>query len=150
MTRIIAAEDDPEVRRMLALALSNDYEIVTAADGAEALEILGGAPADVVVLDVAMPNVDGLEATQRIRHDPELESLPVILLTALNSDTDYLRGFRSGADAYLTKPFLPDDLIMTIERLRMMSPEQRKQARDDERATTEFLVQLDRRFEPPS
>jgi two-component system alkaline phosphatase synthesis response regulator PhoP/two-component system response regulator VicR len=91
--------------------------VVTAYDGKEALEKIATEKPDLVVLDVMMPYMDGFEVLQQLRKNPETRDLPVIMLTAKAQDTDVFRGYTSGVDLYLTKPFNPMELVSFVKRI---------------------------------
>ena len=146
MTRVLVVDDDVEIRRLLEMSLS-DYQIVFASDGQEALEQLARQKVDVVVLDVMMPRIDGLETLRRIRLDEKLKLLPVVMLTARAAEDDHFRGFAYGADAYLTKPFDPDELVRTVEMVRERPSDMRERIREQEKAKAALLRQLERRFQ---
>lgn len=115
--RVLVAEDDPLIRQILETILDlEEFEVAVATDGAEALAIYGAERPDIVVLDVQMPGVDGLEVCRRIKADGG-EGVPVIMLTARDTPEDVRAGKDAGADAYLTKPFSPLALIDTISRI---------------------------------
>ena len=103
MRKIMIVEDDPAIREELALLLENEgYQVECAYDGAAAVELARSDRFDLIILDVMMPEVDGLEACMRIR---EFSNVPIIMLTAKSEDADKLMGFECGADDYITKPF---------------------------------------------
>lgn len=115
---VLVVDDDPLILRVVATVLNLEaYEVNTVESAAEALAHLQSSPCDLVVSDVMMPDMDGFELCERIRSDPDHARLPVILLTARDSDVDRRRGTAVGGDAYLTKPFSPLELIDEIERL---------------------------------
>ena len=106
--RILIAEDDPEIRGVLADILGeDDYEIVVARDGQEALALALGRTPDLVLLDLMMPIVDGREVCRALRSEPRTRDVPVVVLTASSSDDDIVAGFEEGATDYITKPFAP-------------------------------------------
>lgn len=146
MARILVVDDDADIRAVIEVAL-DEHECVMAEDGIEALDALTRGRVDAVVLDVMMPRMDGIDTLRTIRRDEKLKDLPVVMLTAKVGEDDHLRGFRSGADAYLTKPFDPDVLSATVDELQRLSPEDREQLRDDEKAKALLLRQIERRFE---
>ncbi len=101
--RVLVVDDEKLLVKGIKFNLENDgYEVLTGSDGLEALQIAQSKPVDLIILDVMMPNMDGLEACQRIR---EFSDVPIIMLTAKADDMDKLMGFEHGADDYLTKPF---------------------------------------------
>lgn len=124
--RVLIVDDDPEILHIIQVALQMDgFDVEVAMDGDEALERAMDTPPDVIVLDVMMPRLDGLEVCKRLRENYETRSTTVILLTARVSSTDKMLGFRAGADDYVTKPFDPDELVervrATLRRNREMT-----------------------------
>jgi two-component system alkaline phosphatase synthesis response regulator PhoP len=112
---ILTVDDDDRIRRLVQFNLQRaGYRVSTAADGLEALDQIGQERPDLVLLDINMPRLDGIELLRRLRADPDTAALPVILLTAKAQDEDILEGKRSGADYYLTKPFSPVELLSVI------------------------------------
>jgi len=115
-TRLLVVDDDRAVRESLRRALTLEgYEVDLAEDGADGLAHVAGASPDAVVLDVAMPGVDGLEMCRRLRHDGN--SLPVLMLTARESVSDRVAGLDAGADDYLVKPFALEELLARLRAL---------------------------------
>lgn len=115
---VLVVDDDPLILRVVATVLNLEaYEVTTVESAAEALAHLQSSPCDLMVSDVMMPGMDGFELCERVRSDPAHAKLPIILLTARDSDVDRRRGAAVGGDAYLTKPFSPLELIDEIERL---------------------------------
>lgn len=115
---VLVVDDDPLILRVVATVLDlEEYEVVTATSAEEALDRLESARPDLVVSDVMMPEMDGFELCEKIRSDPAMATLPIILLTARDSDEDRRRGAEVGGGAYLTKPFSPLELIDEIDRL---------------------------------
>ena len=119
MKKILIVEDQPDIRKLIRMTLEfEDYEIHEAADGAFGLRLASAVGPDLVLLDVMMPGeLDGLQVCQRIKSDPRLAHIKVVLLTARGQARDREAGQQSGADDYLVKPFSPLQLIETIERL---------------------------------
>ena len=118
MRRILIAEDDRRVRESLERALTLEgYDVVTAGDGAKALELHAEQPADLLLLDVSMPNADGLSVCRRIRERGD--QTPVLILTARHEVQDRVAGLDAGADDYVVKPFALDELLARLRaRLR--------------------------------
>ena len=111
--RILIADDEPDLRRMLSAYLKAEgFAPSVAADGREALERMRAETPDLVVLDVGMPGIDGLEVLRRIRADSDV---PVIMLTARSEEVDRVVGLTVGADDYVTKPFSPRELAARIK-----------------------------------
>jgi DNA-binding response OmpR family regulator len=140
--RVLVVDDDPDVRKLCGINLTWDgHEIIEAAGGAEGLELVSSEPLDAVVLDVMMPNIDGLEALRRIRQRPESADMPVVLISARVGIEDQIEGWAAGADAYLTKPFMPSDLSDAIDGARSLDPRERKAEREARlRQLTERVV----------
>jgi DNA-binding response OmpR family regulator len=111
-TTILTADDDPQLLRLVARNLQFEgYEVLTASDGKQALELVETKSPDLVLLDVMMPRMDGFTVCQRVR---EFSSVPVIIITARGQDQDKVRGLDLGADDYLTKPFSIDELLARV------------------------------------
>jgi len=113
---ILVVDDEPRVRESLKLALELEgYRVRTAADGLKAVMALADAPADAVVLDVAMPFVDGLEACRRLRAAGS--RVPILMLTARDTVDDRVAGLEAGADDYLAKPFALRELVARLRAI---------------------------------
>ncbi len=117
--KILIADDESEIRDVLHLYLEKDgYEIYEAADGAQALEILKEEPVDLAVLDIMMPGIDGYRVLRNIREDDNnmatTNNIPVIMLSAKNSDSAKILGLDLGADDYITKPFVPLEAVARV------------------------------------
>jgi|SRR5215216_6634498 len=117
MTTVLIADDEPSLRLLVnATIASDEYDVLEAADGDEALQLIRRHHPRVCLLDVQMPGQTGLELTRAIREDPELEKTCVILLTSKAQQADVRAGLEAGADRYLTKPFSPLELLRVIEQ----------------------------------
>ena len=111
--RILAADDEPRYLRFVqAILRASDYEVRTVEDGQAAVEAVAGWSPALVLLDVRMPGLDGLQACRRIR---EFSSVPVIMLTALAEPEDVVAGLEAGADDYVTKPFVHEVLLARVK-----------------------------------
>ncbi|MCC6484056.1 MAG: response regulator [Armatimonadetes bacterium] len=116
--KILAVDDEKHIVRLVQVNLERQgYDVVTANDGREALEKVASENPDLVVLDVMMPYMDGFEVLQNLRRNPNTRDIPVIMLTAKAQDADVFRGWQSGVDCYLTKPFNPIELISFVKRI---------------------------------
>ena len=112
------AEDDNLVASLIKHRLERDgFEILHFSDGAEALKGMPAGGAALVILDVKMPGLDGFELLTRLRNHPAYKSAPVMMLTALGSESDVTRAYDLGADEYLVKPFQPTELLGRVRRL---------------------------------
>lgn len=116
--KILAVDDERHIVRLVQVNLERQgYEVITAFDGREALEKIESEKPDLVILDVMMPYMDGFEVLQAIRKNPDISTLPVIMLTAKAQDADVFRGWQQGVDTYLTKPFNPMELLSFVKRI---------------------------------
>ena len=116
--RILVADDEPALLRLLEFVLGRrGYMIQGVTNGNAAVEVLKTESPDLVILDVMMPGLDGYEVLTFIRETPRLEGLPVVMLTARAQLDDIQRGLTLGADAYLAKPFDPEELLSVVESL---------------------------------
>jgi DNA-binding response OmpR family regulator len=114
MARVMVVDDDVTVREVVVTYLrASGYDVGEAADGETALDELRADRADLVVLDLMLPGMDGLEVCRRLR--AKGDDVPVIMLTALGSETDRVVGLERGADDYVTKPFSPRELVLRVE-----------------------------------
>jgi len=115
---VLVVDDDDVIRQLITVNLELEgFDVVPAVDGQDALEKVKDAHVQVVTLDVMMPRIDGWEAATRLRADPETAHVKIVLLSARAQEADLQRGEKIGVDAYLTKPFDPDELIDTVRRL---------------------------------
>ncbi len=118
--KILVAEDDPELSGLLLKLLSEQYDVSVVHNGKQALEVIGNKRIDLVVSDIVMPELDGLNLCKTIRSDPVTSHIPVILLTAKSEMENRIEGLEMGADSYIPKPFHPKHLFVRIERLLKM------------------------------
>lgn len=114
MAHILVADDEPAIRRLIRLTLGDEHRVEEAADGAEALRYLVRERPDVVLLDVAMPIMDGLAVCRAARAEPALEGLGIVVVSAVASAHEALA---AGADRYFSKPYRPLALLETIDEL---------------------------------
>src|SRR6266446_990657 len=130
--RILVVDDVPANVKLLEARLSAEYfDVLTAANGAEALQICARADCDIILLDVMMPDIDGFEVCRRLKSNPATHFIPVVMITALDSPADRVRGLEAGADDFLTKPVSDIVLIARVRsltRLKMMTDELRMRA----------------------
>ena len=115
---VLVADDEEDIRALVAFRLQRaGYEVITAADGAEALRLATTRLPDLIVLDMMMPKATGLEVTRSLRVQDSTKDIPVILLTARAQEADVASGFEAGADDYVKKPFSPMDLQLRVQAL---------------------------------
>ena len=124
---ILVVDDSKDMRQFLAGIFSRDYTVLTAADGEEAEQMIRTNPIDIVVTDLMMPKVDGLQLTQFIKTNPEFDFIPVILLTAKTAIESRLQALQFGADDYVTKPFEPEYLRARVSNI-LLQREQLEQS----------------------
>ena len=125
MKRILLIEDDKDIVELVRYNLENDgYQFLSASDGATGLAQIRKAPPDLLLLDLMLPKISGLEICKEIRKDVSLNRLPILILTAKGEEADRIVGLELGADDYVTKPFSPRELVARIKALlRRSEPE---------------------------
>jgi len=133
-SKILVVDDEPEAVELVEFNLKQSgFSVTTAADGAEALNKARATPPDLIVLDLMLPEISGLEVCKMLRRDPVTSTLPIIMLTAKAAEIDRVLGLELGADDYITKPFSPRELVLRIQKLL-----QRGQAAADTQETLRF------------
>jgi DNA-binding response OmpR family regulator len=116
--RILIADDEPNIVTSLEFLMRKcDYEVCVARDGEEALRRVEDFRPNVLLLDVMMPLCNGFEVCRRIRENPELERVRIVMLSARSRDVEIDKGLSLGADAYVTKPFSTKELLATVQQL---------------------------------
>jgi phosphate regulon transcriptional regulator PhoB len=114
-TDVLVVEDEPDIRNLIVHHLTRDgFRCRTAATGAEALTRVRAAAPDLVVLDLMLPEMNGLEVCRRLRGDPTTAAVPIIMLTAKTDEVDRVVGLEMGADDYVAKPFSPKELVARV------------------------------------
>lgn len=115
MKRILLIEDEPQIARFIQLELNHEgYDVTVANDGRDGLEVFKAHPFDLVLLDIMLPSLNGIEVLRRIR---QLSNVPIIMLTARDSVMDKVNGLDNGADDYITKPFAIEELLARLRNL---------------------------------
>jgi DNA-binding NarL/FixJ family response regulator len=116
--RLLVVDDDPGLLRAVAETLrAEGYEVTTARRGADALVCIAESLPDLIVSDIRMPGMDGYELVRNLRSSARTKLIPIVFLTAKDETADRIAGFRSGVDAYLTKPFEPDELLAVVANI---------------------------------
>lgn len=116
--KILAVDDEKNIVKLVQMNLErHGFQVIAAYDGKEALQKIQDEKPDLVILDVMMPHMDGFEVLQTMRRNAATRDIPVIMLTAKSQDTDVFRGWQSGVDLYLTKPFNPIELVSFVRRI---------------------------------
>jgi len=123
--RILVVDDEERIVNFLSSKLkASGYEVLTASNGLEGLEQVKAQEPDLIVLDLIMPRMNGLEMLKELR---SFSAVPVIILTAKGADADRIKGLQLGADDYLPKPFNPDELVARVEAIRRrLEPSERR------------------------
>jgi DNA-binding response OmpR family regulator len=123
MPKILVVDDEPDALELIKFNLkAAGYDVVTAADGDEALKKARALLPALIVLDVMLPEVDGLEVCKILRRDTRVSATPIIMLTAKAAEIDRVLGLELGADDYVTKPFSPRELVLRVKRLLRTDP----------------------------
>jgi DNA-binding response OmpR family regulator len=121
--RILIVDDEPSIVISLEYLMRREgYEIAVATDGEAALHAIAERPPDLVILDVMLPRMNGFDVCRRVRADPRLADVRILMLTAKGRDTEVAKGLGLGADAYVTKPFSTRDLVAQIAALLRRPP----------------------------
>ena len=116
--RVLVVDDERHIVRLIQVNLEREgYQVLTAFDGKDGLQKAKTEKPDLIVLDVMMPYMDGFEVLKNMKADPVTAEIPVIMLTAKAQDADVFRGWSSGVDCYLTKPFNPMELLTFVRRI---------------------------------
>lgn len=116
--RILFIEDEPAIREMVEMALTRaGYEVASAQDARSAMASISDRYPDLILLDWMLPDTSGLELARQIRKDKQIKTIPIIMLTARDTESDMILGLESGADDYMTKPFSPRELVARIKAL---------------------------------
>jgi two-component system phosphate regulon response regulator PhoB len=117
-TKILVVDDEPDAVELICVNLrAAGYDVVTAGDGREALRQARAASPNLIILDLMLPEVDGLEVCKLLRRDPATRAIPIVMLTARASEIDRVLGLELGADDYVTKPFSPRELVLRVKAL---------------------------------
>ena len=121
--RVLVVDDDEVIRQLIAVNLQLEgFEVATAVDGQDCLDRVQEIAPDVITLDVMMPRLDGWETAVQLRKSPDTAHIKVVLITARAQEDDITRGTNVGADAYLTKPFDPGEMIRVVRQLAGAPP----------------------------
>lgn len=114
---ILTADDSPSMRQMIAFTLENaGYQVIEAVDGQDALERLSTAPVQMLVTDLNMPNLDGIELIKRVRTLPQYKYIPIIMVTTESEDSRKQQGKAAGATGWIVKPFRAEQLVAVAKR----------------------------------
>lgn len=124
--RVLVIDDEPDVLLLCRVNLEvAGHEVIEAPDGERGLELAVNQRPDLIVLDVMLPKRDGIDLLEELHDREDTRDVPVVLLTAKAQYEDQIRGWSAGADEYVTKPFAPEKLARTVERVREMTLQER-------------------------
>ena len=147
MARILIVDDNADIRRLIGTILSStDHELSYAEDGEKAVEVTKAKQPDLVILDVMMPKMDGFMVLKQMRVAGLREATKVLMLTAKSSESDWVRGYKLGADSYLTKPFDPEELLSAVNELFNMTKDRLRERREEELHRAQMLSRLESLF----
>ncbi len=145
MPKILVVDDEPDAVELISFNLKGaGFDVVSAGDGAQALKLARLHLPDLVVLDVMLPEVDGLEVCKVLRRDPATASTPIIMLTAKAGEIDRVLGLELGADDYVTKPFSPRELLLRVRKL--IERRQQSEAKSERLEMGELVVDVPRHW----
>jgi len=114
--KVLIVDDESHIVELVRVCLEDtDYDIIEAYDGQEALDKARSEKPDLILLDIMLPKMDGYEVCKNLKTDDSTKSIPVVMLTAKGQEVDKVKGFQSGADSYMTKPFSPLRLLTELE-----------------------------------
>jgi DNA-binding response OmpR family regulator len=148
MARILIAEDNAEIRALVSSILVEEgHKVGVAQNGQQALDMMLDDAPDVLVLDIMMPQMDGYSVLKELKSSGIKEQMKILILTAKTSESDWVRGYKLGADSYLTKPFDTDELINAIEDLLSSTKEQLRVRREAELDKAQLLSRLESIFD---
>jgi len=152
MTKILIVDDDPNVALLVKMTLSKQvgFSLEIAENGHEALEKIEKEPPDLVLLDLMMPGIDGIEVCRRIKNDKKTKYIPVLMLTAKRDAADMILGMEVGANDYITKPFNPEELVARVRvHLRIKALEKEAAAKAELETALEMSVTLQHQINNP-
>jgi two-component system phosphate regulon response regulator PhoB len=126
MERVLIVDDDPDIVRLVSYNLTQAaFDVVAAGTGRKALEIVQKHPPDLIILDLMLPDVDGMEVCRALRQHESSRRIPIIMLTARSEEIDRVIGFELGADDYVMKPFSPRELVLRVKSIFRRTREER-------------------------
>lgn len=148
MAQILVVEDDDAIRELIARVLSTGgHGVVSASSGQQAIAALGEQAFELIMLDLMLGSSSGWEVLEEAERKGLRGKIRVIMLTARNSERDFLHGWRSGVDQYVTKPFDPESLLKTVREILQRSPEELAERRKSELEKAELLYRLESAFD---
>jgi two-component system phosphate regulon response regulator PhoB len=126
MERVLIVDDDPDIQKLVSYNLGQaGFDVATAGTGRKALETVHTHPPDLIILDLMLPDVDGMEVCRTLRQRDSSRRIPIIMLTARSEEIDRVIGFELGADDYVMKPFSPRELVLRVKSILRRTREER-------------------------
>lgn len=148
MAQILVVDDNDDVRQLVRTVLTEEgHKVQIAAGGDSALEVMRLDAPDVLILDIMMPEVDGYTVLKKMTEEGLKKRIKVLVLTAKTAEADWVRGYRLGADHYLTKPFTMDELLRTLNEVLRMTIDQLRKRRTEEIEKARLLSRLENAFD---
>lgn len=148
MAKILVVDDEPDIRKLVATTLDlHGHTVEQAGSGQEAIEKIRWFKPDLMVLDIMMPEMTGWDVLKEMRRGGLKGRTRVLVLTAKTQELDYATGWRLGVDDYVTKPFDPDELALSVSETLMLSPEQLQQKRTEELEKAHLLSWVESVFD---
>ena len=148
MAQILVVEDDDAIRELISrVLLGGGHDVVATSTGTDAIKRLGERHFDLVLLDLMLGSTSGWDVLEGAQRSGVRGKFRVIMLTARNSERDFLHGWRSGVDQYVTKPFDPESLLVTVGEILHRSPEELAERRKEELEKAELLYRLESAFD---
>ncbi|MEA2447285.1 MAG: hypothetical protein QOK47_922 [Actinomycetota bacterium] len=148
MARILIAEDNAEIRALVSsILIEEGHKVTVAQNGQQALDMMLEDAPDVLVLDIMMPQMDGYTVLKELKTSGIRDTMKILVLTAKTSESDWVRGYKLGADAYVTKPFDIDELTRHVAELLDMTKDQLRVRREQELDKAQLLSRLESIFD---
>jgi len=147
MARILVVDDNDDVRQLVSTVLTQEgHKVASASEGRSALATMRANPPDIVILDIMMPETDGYTVLKTMVAEGLKRRIKVLVLTAKSDEADWLRGYRAGADHYVTKPFTMHELLKGLKEIQRMTLDQLRQRREGELERAKLLSKLESSF----
>jgi DNA-binding response OmpR family regulator len=148
MARILLVDDSADIRHLLGTILKDEgHDVAVASDGVQAIEAIKTGAPDLMILDIMMPRMDGYGVLKEMRDGGIKEDVKILVLTAKAAEADWVRGYKLGADDYLTKPFGADELVEAVNTLLKMDPASVKKRSEQELDKAQLLSRLESMFQ---
>ena len=148
MARILITDDSADIRQLLsALMVEEGHKVLVANDGMKAIEAVDTELPDLMILDIMMPNLDGYGVLREMNERGVTDQVKILILTAKTAEADWVRGYKLGADQYLTKPFGSDELIASVNDLLASTKESLRKKTEEELDRAQLLSRLESIFQ---